>query len=326
MNLLIDWLRRWARLLTSERQALGLFGRLWRTVLLVPPFGALIVLLRLRLLLRGPVVVTATTRDGARLRCRPPDLIQTYITLFGVWEPDLSALIEERLRPGDVFVDVGANIGYFSVMAGRRVGATGSVVAIDALPSIFDELQHNLQLNGIADRTRAVNRAVSDRAGEVRIHAGPAHNRGLATTVPNTRAHFEQVVTVPSAPLSELLTPEEMRRCRLVKIDVEGGEPAVLAGLTGFLRQCSPDAEFLLELSPAWWPDASLTPEDAIKPLRDAGFKTYVMDNNYWPWRYLWPRAVRRPRRVARLPDRRVKRIDLFLSRVDAPELPRAAG
>lgn len=322
MKTLIALTRAWLQLLTTPAQQPGAFSRLWRAALLVPPFGLLIVLLRLCVLLRIPVTVDATTAFGARLRCHPPDLIQTYITLFGVWEPDLSQLITERLEAGDVFVDVGANIGYFSAMAAQRVGSTGAVVAIDAMPPIHAELQHNLRTNGLTN-VRAINRAVSDREGAITIHAGPEHNHGLATTVPGARARFGRRFEVAGAPLSALLSEDEARRCRLLKIDVEGGEPAVVAGLAGFLEASRPDLEILLELSPAWWPDPSMTAEDVIRPLRAAGFRSYTMDNSYWPWRYLWPQSVRRPRQVARLDDRRVKRIDLFLSRLDAPELPR---
>ena len=62
-------------------------------------------------------------------------------------------------------------------------------------------------------------------------------------------------------------------------------------------------------------------PQEVLEPLLDAGFHAYRIDNNLWPWRYLWPNDVRRPRRVRQPLLKRVKRIDLVLSRVDQDEL-----
>ena len=66
--------------------------------------------------------------------CDPRDLIQRMILHFGVWEPDVSRVIEQSLAPGDVFVDIGANIGYDTLLASSRVGPTGRVVSIEASP------------------------------------------------------------------------------------------------------------------------------------------------------------------------------------------------
>lgn len=68
------------------------------------------------------------------------DLIQRYLYLFGAWEPHLTGWLRRRLRPGDGFVDVGANIGVFSVLAARLVGESGRVVAIEASADVHRRL------------------------------------------------------------------------------------------------------------------------------------------------------------------------------------------
>lgn len=322
MIALVRLLRVWIRWLTTGDPSPGRIARLWRAALLVPAFGGVLVLLRLRLALAGPLTVTARTRFGAAVRCRLPDLIQMYIALFDLWEPDLTRLIGSRLGPGDVFVDVGANIGYYSLLASRCVGEAGGVVAIDASPANCAELQHNLASNPGTGNVRTLNRAAAGEHGRIAVYSGPRHNLGLATTAPGGRRGLRHETEVTAAPLAELLSAEETRRARLVKIDVEGSEPSVLAGIAGLLAAGRDDLELLVELSPAWWQDPDLTPEAVVRPLREAGFHSYLMDNDYWPWRYLWPAAVRSPRRVERLPDTRVKRLDLVFSRIDAPELP----
>src|SRR5450755_115400 len=82
---------------------------------------------------------TMTSR-GWRVRGNTTDWIQRQLYYFGLWEPNLSAWIERRLSTGDVFVDVGANVGYFTLLAAGVVGKTGKVVAIEPMPEIFRHL------------------------------------------------------------------------------------------------------------------------------------------------------------------------------------------
>src|SRR5262249_27771794 len=120
----------------------------------------------------------ARTTFGTRIQGNAKDIIQQYIYYFGVWEPHITSWIRSSLRPGDSFIDVGANIGYYSLLASRLVGQYGSVVAIEASPKTFLELQTNLTLNKIYN-VRAVNLAASDCRGKLKIFRGHEHNTGL---------------------------------------------------------------------------------------------------------------------------------------------------
>ncbi len=302
--------------LVTRRQRVSRLEKILRGTVLVPIFGSMLVALRLWARFRGPLETKATTQFGARFTCRLPDLIQTYLYLFGVWEPDITAFISRRLAPGRTFIDVGANIGYHTLLA--SLGGQSPVVAIEASPKIFRMLQDQVRVNGVGS-VRMVNAAVSDHQGICRIYGGPLRNIGLSTTV--RRRGFGPEAEVASAPLGDLLEPQEMSTAQLVKIDVEGGEDAVLRGMSACLEACPDDVEILVELSPRWWSDRRQTPMDVLRPLLDAGFHVYRIDNNLWPWRYLWPNDVRPPVRVAEPLTRRVKRLDLVLSRSDRPTL-----
>jgi len=287
-------------------------------IALVPIFGIIVLVARGHAMTRGPIVVEGRTRDGDRLICRFPDLIQMYIHVFGVWEPDLSAYIRDRLRPGDVFIDVGANIGAFALLASHRVGASGRVIAVEASPAIADVLDEHIGMNNAAN-VDVVRAAASDHEGTLTIFAGPAHNVGLTTT--QAGRGLPAVADVPARPLHALLSDASMRAARLVKIDVEGGEPAVLAGMAVFLDTASDDVEILVELSPLWWDDRSRSVDEVLRPFLDRGFHVYLIDNNYWPWRYLWPNDVRRPVRQQGALAGDVKRHDIVLSRRDVDML-----
>ena len=308
-------LRRAIRALRTERAHVSGVEKALRGAVMIPIFGLLLIILRVRARLGRSMDVLVDASTGDRFRCRPPDFIQMYLWIFGEWEPDLTEYIRACLQPGDVFVDVGANIGYFSALAARTVGPQGGVVAIEASPGVFQLLIETVAMNGIGQVARCVNKAAAAAPGRLVLYSGPAQNVGLTTTVESRG--FEREAEVEALPLDDLLTAADVRRARLVKIDVEGAEPDVLAGMRRTLNECRPDAEILLELSPLWWSDQTRRPIDVLQPLIDAGFYAYEIENNYWPWRYLWPRCTRRPRRSNRDLTTKVKRIDLVLSRVN---------
>jgi FkbM family methyltransferase len=286
---------------------------------MLPAFVPLLIMLRIAAWLRITMEVKCQTSAGNRFMCRLPDLIQLYLWLFDIWEPDLTEFIQRRLAPGDGFIDVGANIGYFTALAARRVGRDGDVIAIEASPNIFARLSQTLAMNADCQGVRSINKAAAATTGAIDMFAGPEHNIGLTTTV--RRRGMARHATIEAMPLDDLLEPAEVRRARLIKIDVEGGEDAVLAGMSAILRDGRPDLEVLVELSPLWWSDPGKRPIDVLRPLLDQGFHIYEIDNDYWPWRYLWPGCARRPRRCQRDLTQRVKRLDLVFSREDTDDL-----
>ncbi|MEO6340951.1 MAG: FkbM family methyltransferase, partial [Caulobacteraceae bacterium] len=160
------------------------------------------------------------TYFGAIMRCRLHDHIMAHVFFFNVWEPDISRTIEAVLRPGDTFVDLGANVGYDTLLASRKVGAGGRVVAIEASSDIFAQLQVNLGLNHVANvRTEHV--AVSNAEGELVLYGGDAGNQGRTSSL--AREGLAPIETVPMRPLDAILTPEERASVRLIKMDIEGG-------------------------------------------------------------------------------------------------------
>lgn len=260
----------------------------------------------------SPRTVTTTTQFGAQLRCAvPTDQIGTFIYLFGIWEPHVTAWISSRLKPGDVFVDVGANLGYYSLLASRLVGETGKVIAVEASPSICEMLKTNVALNG-ATNISTINMAVTEKSGSVDIHRGPAFNLGL-TSIHDTHPASVFEASVPSGPLAAVVG-SDLSRARLIKIDVEGAEWEVVRGLADALPSLRDDAELVMEISPQKGHRRGESVESILELFRSHGYKFYALDNDYRAISYL--EAMRSPRRARRIEviDRQV---DLVISRAD---------
>jgi len=195
--------------------------------------------------------VRATTLFGSTICVDAGDIVGRYIYYFGVWEPNLTNWIRQRLLPGDGFVDVGANVGYYSLLASKLVGASGKVVAVEALPQIFTILKHNLEVN-CARNVRPIKVAAWDREELLRIFTQPENPPGT-TTVMNlwaSRWNLQSHCEVPAAPLPAILTQDEIKAARLMKIDVEGAEWHVVSGMQSLMRACRADLEIIVEVAP----------------------------------------------------------------------------
>ncbi|MET7679102.1 FkbM family methyltransferase [Streptomyces sp. NPDC005423] len=258
------------------------------------------------------------TRSGALFAVDTEDLIQRYLYLFGVWEPHMTSWLQRRLRPGDCFVDVGANVGAFSVLAAQLVGAQGRVVAVEASPVFHERLLRQARLNGF-DTIRAVNAAVSDRAETLTFVLASSHNTGANSIVPY-EGPAESTFRAGARPLPELLEPAELAAARVIKIDVEGAEGAVVRGLAPVLHRLRPDAEITVEVSPDRMTQLGYSVRQLLGTMTDAGFRVYRLPNDYAPASY--PAALSgTPGIAVRLHGPVTGECDLVFSRVDAETL-----
>ncbi|AXL89698.1 FkbM family methyltransferase [Streptomyces sp. CB09001] len=257
--------------------------------------------------------------SGGRFAVDTQDLIQRYLYLFGAWEPHLTAWLRRRLRPGDGFVDVGANIGVFSVLAARLVGDAGRVVAIEASPDVHRRLVENVRLNALGN-IRALNAAVSDRPRTLTFALASSRNTGANSIVPYD-GPVESSFRTEARPLPELLDPAEIATARVIKIDVEGAEGSVVRGLAPMLGALRPDAEIAVEVAPERMARLGDRVDDLLAVMRDAGFHVYQLANDYAPGSYP-PALGGAPRAPVRLRGPVTGESDLVFSRVDAERLP----
>jgi FkbM family methyltransferase len=150
-----------------------------------------------------------------------------HLLIDGSYEPDLTAFILSRLEPGDVFVDVGANIGCFTIPAAMKIGSSGQVLAAEASPSVFPHLKANVETNGLRDRVMLEVSAVAAEEGVVEFYPAPAEHFGMGSMAPQFSA---KPVKIPAITLDALVVKKAVHTPKLIKVDVEGFETAVFKG------------------------------------------------------------------------------------------------
>ena len=190
--------------------------------------------------LDGHRVLTQTSR-GVRLILDTRDIIMTPIVLLhGEWEPETSRALLDILRPGMNFVDVGANMGYFTSLAGLALRGGGQVWAFEPDPVSHEFLADNVALNWLFENIRLERKGVYSRSTTLTLFKrekyvgntslGQADADDLARIMDRQTPHGVEVVSLDDyfLPLGQ--------RIDLMKIDVEGAEPHVIQGMAGLLR------------------------------------------------------------------------------------------
>lgn len=165
---------------------------------------------------------------------------------LGTYEPDLQAAARRFIRPGMTVYDVGANIGYISLMAARLNGPDGQVFAFEALPANIQRLEKNLKLNGLETRIAVRHAAVVAGSQPITFFMHHSGAMGKAAGSAGRDEHYEQSITVAGLALDDFVYKEKHPLPGLVKLDIEGGEGMALAGMTRILKDARP--VFLIEL------------------------------------------------------------------------------
>ena len=164
---------------------------------------------------------------GARMRLHPYNNISEKKVLFTpqFFDPEELAILRSRLREGFTFVDVGANIGAYSLWVSALAGPTAHILAIEPQPKVFDRLTYNIGLNPHGT-VKAVACAVADKPGDLTLFLDP-RNSG-ESSVKIVASSQAATIRVPATTLLDLIRNERLERLDAIKLDVEGAEDIIL--------------------------------------------------------------------------------------------------
>jgi FkbM family methyltransferase len=212
------------------------------------------------------------TLHGLLYYIDPTDtIIAPQMLIYRQWEADLTRLINALLEDATTFVDVGANFGYFSCLAAKRLAdkPQASVIAVEPNPHLIKLLKRNAEINWSLAPIKVIEAAAGEAAGPVTLFIPAEHgaNGGL------TNVDQALQVKVDMIRLDDIISPG--LTVDVMKVDVEGHELGVLKGAADIIQR-SPDIKIIVEWSPNQMRDAGVKVEE---------FKSFMIEKGLSPFK-----------------------------------------
>jgi FkbM family methyltransferase len=194
-----------------------------------------------------------------------------------IWEPFETELFKEILEPGMIVADVGANIGYHTLLAAKLVKPNGRVYAFEPSPDNYQLLVKNINLNGYSSYVIPINKAVDSTPGELKLFLSP-ENRGDHRSFDSKVFDYDpyrQWIAIKSVSLDSFFM-KERRIPDVIKMDIQGYEFNAFKGMRLLMAQCE-NLLLFTEVWPRGLTEAGTSTEDYVDSLIASGFDLYLV-------------------------------------------------
>lgn len=223
-----------------------------------------------------------TEVQGIKLWVDPASNFGKRVLREGNYEADLTSAVGKLLEPGQTFVDVGANEGWFSMLAAKLVGSSGRVLACEPQERLWPVIAKNIFLNGFAN-VQLLPFAVAEQPGEAMINLYPSLNTG-SSNISNTKRRWETQQRIKLLPLTDIVASLRGGDVDLIKVDVEGFEHKVLLSAGDHLG--SSIKKLVVELHPAQLEALGSDEAQVVALLESRGYaKRVVAGVDVWELR-----------------------------------------
>jgi FkbM family methyltransferase len=204
---------------------------------------------------------------------------------LGEYERDTLVLLQSLISPGMIVVDVGASIGYYTLLFAKLVGEKGKVYAFEPQPWNCDVLRRSIKANGYDNNVIVVQKAVSNKAGWVPLYFIEPGN-GEASFYQSRKIERKRNIMVEAITLGEFFENEGWPPVHIMKMDIEGAEKVALEGIRKLAAK-NPCLKLIIEFYPQKLSDAGITPEELFDTMLKLGFrKFWIIRNNLQPLKY----------------------------------------
>ncbi len=217
--------------------------------------------------------ILVQTLWGHKVIVDATDLVMTpQLIVYREWEHDISSLIHDFVGADTTFVDIGANLGYFTCLAGAKIGSGGAgrIVAVEPNPHMISLIKRNIEINWSMAPIQLLEMGASDHEGSVDLILPKDHLANATIAV--WGAADADAIQVPVRPLDLALA--DLARVDLMKIDVEGYERHALRGARDIIAR-SPDIRILMEWSTGQLAAAGTSPMDMVELFAEMHLATY---------------------------------------------------
>lgn len=211
-----------------------------------------------------------TDINGFRMRLDSEDSLG--LSIFGSYEPMTTRLFETEIKAGDVVLDIGANIGYYTLLAARCAGTDGRVLAFEPDRTSFALLNQNVEANGCQNVT-LIQKAVSNKTGRIKLYLSETNKAGHTIRA----SENSKSVDIEAVRLDDYLK-DLNRPVNFIKMDIEGAEALAFAGMTSLIRK-SPTVKMLMEFTPSAMAELDTDPATFLQDLLQTGFVFYLAND-----------------------------------------------
>jgi FkbM family methyltransferase len=219
---------------------------------------------------------TVEVNHGFKLNLTTGDLISNYIYHFKTWEPCITKYVMSAIHDltNRSFVDIGANIGYFSMLVAKN-NPQCQVYSYEPTPLIYEQLEKNIELNKVRNAVTAKT-AISDWEGTLDLFAGHPMNTGSTGIFKNNKTSeaFTVTSTLLHNEIGILGFPP-----RIIKIDTEGSEYKILSSLDQLIKLLPEDVEFIVEINPELIGIEKAN--SIINNFKHLNFNSFAINNSY---------------------------------------------
>jgi FkbM family methyltransferase len=205
-----------------------------------------------------------------RLRCYPDSYSAAAVLYCGLYDRDEMNFLLRYLRPEDSFLDIGANIGVYTLLAASKI-KSGFIYSFEVLPKNYARLQENLKLNQF-DRVKTYEVAIADFTGEISLNLAEGDSMPFITSNAN-----DKTIKVPTDTLDNLLKDRPLDNLTLAKMDIEGAEILAFQGAKKMLLEQQRPYVWILEINNAV-NNFGHQKQDVANLLKDYGYGLYVYD------------------------------------------------
>ena len=186
-------------------------------------------------------------------------------------EPEFMDIIQTEVHEGMVAFDLGANIGYVTLVLSELVGPKGHVFAVEPSPRNFEILKRNIELNNYSDRVTAFQMAISNQNKTTKFYISKASN--LHSLIPSP--HTQKTIEVPTKTTDDFFKDKPFPN--FIKMDLEGGEVEAFQGMMKTMAKAKPPVKILVEVHPMYY-TSERSFEKELQKMVDLGFRAkYVV-------------------------------------------------
>ena len=217
---------------------------------------------------------------GLKMYVNPKDrYISLPLILNRTYEENVTKVFKRIVKKGMVVIDIGANIGYYTLLAAKLVGKEGKVLAFEPEPSNFNLLTRNVKLNKFEDRCILINKAVSNFVGTAKLYLSDENPGDHTLLKDNKKGKWIKVQTTTIDHFLNYELNDKIKEIDVIKMDIQGNEMAALEGMVETISK-SKNLKMFVEFWPHGIKQAGFSPVEFLKKIESLGFLYFLITDD----------------------------------------------